>query len=126
MTRTPLPPETTLWLMIGHFPPLYCHTAWGAGPFAGIRFAVEMEDSQVAELIDLYGKLSERDADELRRLSEQCSRLAATQRNEERQQGHVAALGEDCERAAIAFEEAHRQQRIEALLSRLSVGPGAS
>ncbi|QIG80953.1 PilZ domain-containing protein [Stakelama tenebrarum] len=123
MARTQLVAGSSLWLMVGHLPPRYCHTAWAAGPFAGIRFAVPLDDVQVAEMIEMHGALSERDAEELHRLSEQCRRVAAAQRSADEAGSQIAALGADCQNAALAFENAVRQQRVEMLLSRLSTAP---
>jgi hypothetical protein len=122
------PRGTAFWLTISGLPQAqFCSVMWSHDRFAGIRFAIAIEEAQFDALLALHGRVSETEAKELKALSDQCAQLARGIKTGD-EAIYLSSLARDCDAEAVAFEQMLHAERMEAidartrrLLSRLSV-----
>ncbi|MFZ5748446.1 MAG: PilZ domain-containing protein [Pseudomonadota bacterium] len=112
------------WLTVANLQPRFCHVMWSVERFAGVRFAVPLDEPVLRGLVDAYGALTECDSDALHALSERCVRLSRTARGE-LGADRLAELARDCTEQVSAFHSERLRARTDALLARLSKPDGA-
>jgi len=121
------PEGTGLWLQIAHLQPRFSQVMWAHDRFAGVRFSIPLEESDLTDLLTNFGAMTERDTSELRALSSECTRLALADGVGNAQ---LVQLAQACSAQAILFDkDRHERQqavvaaRTQELLDRLSVRP---